>query len=91
MFCRHCPSGEFNEEVLESEPGLKVIARHGAGYDNIDIEAAKRLGISVTYDPVSNIGSVAEHVIALILGCSKSLFIWIGRRGQEIINEEMKC
>ncbi|WP_368383996.1 hydroxyacid dehydrogenase [[Clostridium] symbiosum] len=65
--------GEFNEEVLESEPGLKVIARHGAGYDNIDIEAAKRLGISVTYDPVSNIGSVAEHVIALILGCSKKL------------------
>lgn len=65
--------GDFSAEVLASEPGLKVIARHGAGYDNIDIETAKNRGICVTYDPVSNGNAVAEHVVALILGCAKSI------------------
>lgn len=65
--------GDFNAEVLASEPRLKVIARHGAGYDNIDIETARTMGICVTYDPVSNGNAVAEHVIALILGCAKAI------------------
>lgn len=65
--------GEFDAKVLESEPGLRVVARHGAGYDNIDLEAAERLGIYVTCDPVSNANAVAEHVLALIIGCAKKL------------------
>lgn len=65
--------GAFGKRVIEAEPGLRVIARHGAGYDNIDVEAAKQAGIWVTFDPVSNGNAVAEHCIALLLACGKNL------------------
>ncbi|MBN1687405.1 MAG: hydroxyacid dehydrogenase [Spirochaetales bacterium] len=54
-------------EVLEAGKDLKVIARHGVGVDNIDIDAATRLGIQVTNAPESNANSVAEHTIGLII------------------------
>lgn len=65
--------GDFTEQVIESGTGLKIIARHGAGYDNIDLKAARKRGIWVTNDPISNINAVAEHVIAMILGSAKHL------------------
>lgn len=70
--------GEFTGKVMEAGPDLKIIARHGAGYDNIDLEAAGRKGIWVTNDPVSNINAVAEHVIAMMLGCAKNLAVMDG-------------
>ena len=65
--------GDFSRKVIENGKNIKVIARHGAGYDNIDIEAAKEKGIWVTFDPVSNGNAVAEHCIALIMGCAKNI------------------
>ena len=59
--------------MMQDHPELKIIAKHGAGYDNIDIEAARELGRTVVYAPVANSLSVAEHTIALILACAKRL------------------
>lgn len=51
--------GAAMDEIL----GLKVIGRHGAGLDNIDLDAAKQRGIKVVNTPHSNTHSVAEYVI----------------------------
>lgn len=53
---------------------LKVIARHGVGVDNVDIEYATSKGIWVTNGPTSNINSVAEAAIMLMLMCSRNTF-----------------
>ena len=63
----------FPAEVLKAGKKLKVIARHGIGVDNIDVQAATELGIYVTYAPLSNANSVAEHTILFILALAKNL------------------
>jgi D-3-phosphoglycerate dehydrogenase len=62
----------FPREVLEAGKKLKVIARHGVGTDNIDVEAATELGIYVTNAPQSNTTSVAEHTIGLIIATARN-------------------
>ena len=52
---------------------LEVIARTGAGVDNIDIDAATERGIPVCHTPEANKISVAEHTLALILILAKDL------------------
>lgn len=64
---------KIDADVLEKSTSLKVIAKHGAGYDSIDVEAAKKLGKKVVFAPTANSLSVAEHTMALILACSKKL------------------
>jgi D-3-phosphoglycerate dehydrogenase len=63
-------TAQFPAEVLKAGKLLKVIGRHGVGYDNIDVAAANELGIAVTYAPESNAKSVAEHTIGLIVACA---------------------
>ena len=57
----------ITRKVLGSSKKLKVIARHGAGYDNVDLDAAKDFNIQVTNTPTANCNSVAEHTIALLM------------------------
>ncbi|MGC4933777.1 NAD(P)-dependent oxidoreductase [Gordonia sp. DT30] len=54
-------------QTLRSSPSLKVIAKHGAGLDSVDIAAATDLGIVVANSGDANSGSVAEHAVALML------------------------
>ena len=56
----------MDEEVLENGKKLRIVARHGAGYDNLDVKAAKR-GIITTYSPDTTALSVAETTITLLL------------------------
>lgn len=63
----------MNAEVIQNADRLKVIARHGVGFDNIDIDAATAKGIYVTYTPTANINSVAEHTVGLLLAISRQL------------------
>jgi D-3-phosphoglycerate dehydrogenase len=52
---------------------LKVIAKHGTGLDNVDIEAASEHGVVVCNTPGVNSRSVAEHAIALQFGVQRNL------------------
>jgi phosphoglycerate dehydrogenase-like enzyme len=46
---------------------LRVVAKNGTGLDNVDLAAARELGVGVTYTPGLNALSVAEHALALLL------------------------
>ncbi|MEV6909214.1 phosphoglycerate dehydrogenase [Amycolatopsis sp. NPDC051071] len=61
----------FTADVIEAATRLKVFGRCGVGYDNIDLDAATRCGVAVTYTPGANRRSVAEHVLALMLNCAR--------------------
>lgn len=58
--------------MLESAPRLQIVARHGAGFDNVDVEAASRQGVWVTITPGANAQAVAEHVFALALSSARN-------------------
>ena len=61
-------------DILEAGlPRLKLIARHGIGCDNVDVAAATRLGIQVTFTPAASTNAVAEHAMALILALAKEV------------------
>ncbi len=54
-------------DLMTRAPNLRVIARAGAGVDNIDVPAATRRGIAVMNAPGANTVSAAEHAVALLL------------------------
>jgi D-3-phosphoglycerate dehydrogenase len=54
-------------ELIAKAPGLQVIAKHGVGYDNIDVVAATARRIVVVNTPRANSMSVAEHIMSLML------------------------
>ena len=56
---------------IEAAARLKVIAKHGVGVDNIDVEAATRRGIPVTITGAANANAVAEHTLALMLALTR--------------------
>lgn len=60
-------------QMLAAAPTLKVIARAGVGYDNVDIDAAGELGIRVCNTPGVNHHAVAEMALALMLSCARRL------------------
>jgi phosphoglycerate dehydrogenase-like enzyme len=63
----------YNERVLASQSGLRVIARWGVGTDRIDLEAVARYGVVVAITPTCNHEAVAEHTLAMLLGLARSL------------------
>ncbi len=63
--------GVIDAPLMDRGRNLKVIGRHGVGYDQIDIEAATERGIQVVYTPGANTQSVSEHVFAFLIGLSK--------------------
>ena len=69
-----CRSGvKITADALQGNSTLKAIARAGVGTDNIDKEAATRLGIVVMNTPTGNTVSTAEHTMALMLGLSRNV------------------
>ena len=58
-------SDVIDEEVMNAAPELKVIVRAGAGYDNIDLEAATKHKICVMNTPGQNSNAVAELVFGM--------------------------
>jgi D-3-phosphoglycerate dehydrogenase / 2-oxoglutarate reductase len=54
-------------DVLRAAPGLRAVARAGTGLDNVDLAAAKELGVLVLNAPSANTISVAELTFALLL------------------------
>ena len=65
----------LDKNFLENAQNLKFIARVGAGMENIDLETAKNLGISLINSPEGNRDSVAEHVDGMLLILMNRLYI----------------
>jgi D-3-phosphoglycerate dehydrogenase len=57
--------------LMAACPRLRVVGRHGAGLDIVDIPGATRLGVAVVHAPGANAQSVAEHALMLMLMCAK--------------------
>ena len=83
---------------LEKAKNLKIIARVGAGMENIDTTKAQELGIKLINSPEGNKDAVAEHVIGTLLVLMNRLFIssnevkkgiWLREenRGEEILGK----
>ena len=63
----------ITREVIEANPNLKVIVRHGAGFDTLDVKACHDNHVQTLYAPVANSTSVAETALLLILECSRNV------------------
>ena len=63
------------ERVIEAAArgGCRVISRYGVGVDNVDVDAASRAGILVTYVPDYCLDEVADHTLTLLLAASRNL------------------
>ena len=58
-------------DVIRNAKNLKIISRHGVGYDNIDLEAAKEKNVTISITATANAVAVAEHVMFMLLNISK--------------------
>jgi D-3-phosphoglycerate dehydrogenase / 2-oxoglutarate reductase len=68
-----CGDDRFTERVLKSAKQLKVISKWGTGIDSIDVEACRRLGISVRNTPNAFSEPVADTVLGYILSFARRL------------------
>ena len=64
---------QLDAGLLSKATRLRVIARAGVGVDNVDVEAATRLGIVVANAPQSNVITAAEHTMALLLALARNV------------------
>jgi D-3-phosphoglycerate dehydrogenase len=65
---------QIDKDVIDSIPNLKIISRHGVGYDNVDVNYATKKGIIVTIArTANNADSVAELTFALLLALARKI------------------
>lgn len=62
---------KLTAELIARLPQLRVIARCGSGYDNVDVAAARARGIEVVYVPDYGVDDVADHTLALLLAAAR--------------------
>ncbi len=67
-------SDKIDAEVLAAAPELKIVVRAGAGYDNIDLNAATAQGIVVENTPGQNSNAVAELVFGLAVMAVRRMY-----------------
>jgi D-3-phosphoglycerate dehydrogenase len=75
-------SDKVTREVITAAPQLKIVVRAGAGYDNIDLEAATEKGIVVMNTPGQNSNAVAELALGLMVYTARGFFN--GKPGSEL-------
>ena len=75
-------SDKIDKEVFEAAPNLKIVVRAGAGYDNVDLEAATKNGVVVMNTPGQNSNAVAELAIGLAIFGIREMFS--GKPGGEL-------
>ena len=63
----------MSDQVISHCPRLKVIARHGAGVDTVDLDSCRAHGVRVVNTRGSNSLAVAEHAVMLMMACAKTL------------------
>ena len=64
---------KVTSSLLAAGKKLRVVARAGVGVDNVDLDAATKLGIIVVNSPQGNINAAAEHTIALLMSVARNI------------------
>ena len=80
-------SDKANREVIQAADNLKIIVRAGAGYDNIDLEAANEKGIVAMNTPGQNSNAVAELAIGMMVYLARNQFN--GKAGTELKGKKL--
>jgi len=75
-------SDKATKEVIEAANNLKIIVRAGAGYDNIDLEAATAKGVVAMNTPGQNSNAVAELTLSMMVYAARGFFN--GKPGTEL-------
>ena len=66
-------TAKLNREVMSKCPNLKIVARHGVGYDNVDLEYLNEKKLALAVTGTANAVSVAEHVMTMFLYIIKQI------------------
>lgn len=77
----------IDAEVIAAAPKLKIVVRAGAGFDNVDLEAASAAGVCVMNTPGQNANAVAELVIGLLIFAVRNFFN--GTSGTELKGKKL--
>jgi phosphoglycerate dehydrogenase-like enzyme len=72
LLTAHAP---VTDDLLGLAPRLRLVAKPGAGVDNIDVEAARRRGVMVTNVPGARGRAVAEHALFLLLSLARKAWM----------------
>ena len=75
-------SDKVTAEVLDAAKQLKIVVRAGAGYDNVDLEAASAKNVVVMNTPGQNANAVAELAIGMMVYDARGFFS--GKPGTEL-------
>jgi len=68
--------GKIDAEILEKCKNLKVISRHGVGYDNVDTKLLKKNNITLLVAATTSAVSPAEHIMFMVLNISKGIDLY---------------
>jgi D-3-phosphoglycerate dehydrogenase len=64
-------TGKLSGEIIAQGKKLKIISRHGVGFDNIHLDTCKKNNITIAITATANAVAVAEHVLFMLLSISK--------------------
>lgn len=79
-------SDPLTRRVLASNPNLRVVANYAVGYNNVDVAAARELGVTVTNTPGVLTDATADMTIALMLAVTRRLI-----EGDREVRETGRC
>ncbi|MDR0873608.1 MAG: 3-phosphoglycerate dehydrogenase [Prevotellaceae bacterium] len=77
----------IDAEVLAAAKQLKIVVRAGAGYDNVDLDAATQAGVCVMNTPGQNSNAVAELALGLAVYAVRNLYN--GSSGTELLGKKL--
>ena len=77
----------IDAEVIAAAKQLKIVVRAGAGYDNVDLEAATAAGVCVMNTPGQNANAVAELVFGLLVYAVRNFYN--GTSGTELLGKKL--
>lgn len=77
----------IDAEVIEAAKQLKIVVRAGAGYDNVDLQAASAANVVVMNTPGQNANAVAELALGLMVYAVRNLFN--GTSGTELMGKKL--
>ena len=69
-------TANISRKIIENSKNLSIVSRHGVGYDSIDVNALNDCGIPLAIAAHSNMISVAEHAMFMLLALSKNVFYY---------------